>query len=99
MLAIHTYMKSVTTRPAVVLLAGEGILENVQLRVDAFDYLQLPFVVKEGCIGGLKLQVRSKQLSQPQQWLEQQCPVQIAISTKNAVCDSADSSCNPCRSR
>lgn len=38
-------------------LTGEGILEDVQLRVEAFEYLQLPFVIKEGSVGRLKLQV------------------------------------------
>jgi N-terminal region of Chorein or VPS13 len=38
---------------------GEGVLENVQLRADAFDYLQLPFVVRHGSVGKLKLQVTS----------------------------------------
>jgi hypothetical protein len=38
--------------------AGEAVLENAQLRVEAFDYLQLPFVIKEGSIGRLRLQVR-----------------------------------------
>lgn len=37
--------------------AGQCILENVRLRADAFEYLQLPFAVKEGCIGRLQLQV------------------------------------------
>jgi hypothetical protein len=37
--------------------AGEGILEDVQLRVEAFEYLQLPFAIKEGSVGRLKLQV------------------------------------------
>lgn len=34
------------------------MLEQVQLRVEAFEYLQLPFAIKEGCVGRLKLQVR-----------------------------------------
>lgn len=29
----------------------------MQLRVEAFEYLQLPFVIKEGSVGRLKLQV------------------------------------------
>lgn len=41
-----------------VYCAGEGILEDVQLRVEAFEYLQLPFAIKEGSVGRLKLQVR-----------------------------------------
>lgn len=32
-------------------------MERVQLRVEAFEYLQLPFVIKEGTVGRLKLQV------------------------------------------
>eukprot|EP00775_Hariotina_reticulata_P007319 gene7319-7531_t len=38
------------------LWGGQGVLENVKLRVEAFEYLQLPFVIKEGSIGRLKLQ-------------------------------------------
>jgi hypothetical protein len=37
--------------------AGQGVLENVQLRVEAFEYLQLPIAIKRGRIGRLKLQV------------------------------------------
>lgn len=37
---------------------GEGILAHVQLRGEAFEYLQLPLVIKEGSVGRLKLQVR-----------------------------------------
>lgn len=44
---------------ALLCRAGEGILENVQLRVEAFEYLQLPFAIKEGSVGRLKLQVRA----------------------------------------
>lgn len=32
-------------------------MENVNLRDDALDYLQLPFKIKYGCIGKLQLQV------------------------------------------
>ena len=32
------------------------VLENVGLKVDAFDYLQLPFAVRSGCIGRLEVQ-------------------------------------------
>lgn len=34
------------------------VLENVRLKVEAFDYLQLPFVFTEGCIGRLEVQAR-----------------------------------------
>lgn len=33
------------------LIAEEVFLENVELSLEAFDYLQLPFALKEG-IGG-----------------------------------------------
>lgn len=46
---------------APMLNAGEGILQDVQLRVEAFEYLQLPFVIKEGSVGRLKLQVHDGQ--------------------------------------
>lgn len=37
---------------------GQGVLENVLLRVEAFDYLKLPFALQEVRVGRLKLQVR-----------------------------------------
>eukprot|EP00798_Chlamydomonas_sp_ICE-L_P001433 gene1433-32806_t len=39
------------------LWGGQGVLENVKLRPEAFEYLQLPFSVSEGCIGKLRLQI------------------------------------------
>ena len=36
------------------------MLENVRLKVEAFDYLQLPFVFTEGCIGRLEVQARTR---------------------------------------
>eukprot|EP00884_Botryococcus_braunii_P001070 jgi/Botrbrau1/10964/Bobra.0383s0018.1 len=33
------------------------VLENVQIKVDAFDYLLLPVDVRQGCIGRLEVQV------------------------------------------
>lgn len=47
-------------RPHVLLHAGwsTGLtLENVRLKVEAFEYLQLPFNITEGRIGRLVLQV------------------------------------------
>ena len=47
-------------RPHVLLHAGwsTGLtLENVRLKVEAFEYLQLPFNITEGRIGRLILQV------------------------------------------
>lgn len=32
-------------------------LQNVKLKTEAFDYLQLPFDVKEGVVGRLQVQV------------------------------------------
>ena len=41
-------------------------LENVRLKVEAFDYLQLPINITEGCIGRLVVQVCTHlQLSHP----------------------------------
>jgi hypothetical protein len=37
------------------------ILENVQIKVEAFEYLQLPVEVSYGCIGRLEVQVRVPQ--------------------------------------
>jgi hypothetical protein len=33
-------------------------LENVRLKVEAFEYLQLPITITEGCIGRLVVQAR-----------------------------------------
>ena len=33
------------------------VLDNVRLKVDAFDYLQLPFDIKEGIVGRIEVQV------------------------------------------
>ena len=35
------------------------VLENVRLKVEAFDYLQLPFNIKEGVVGRIQVQARS----------------------------------------
>ncbi len=35
-------------------------LEDVKLKVEAFDYLQLPFAVKEGVAGKLQIQVHGR---------------------------------------
>ena len=32
------------------------VLDNVRLKVDAFDYLQLPFEIKEGIVGRIEVQ-------------------------------------------
>ena len=34
------------------------MLENVRLKVEAFEYLQLPFDITEGCIGRVEVQAR-----------------------------------------
>jgi hypothetical protein len=34
------------------------VLENVRLKVEAFEYLQLPFDITEGCIGRVEVQAR-----------------------------------------
>ncbi|KAJ7542559.1 hypothetical protein O6H91_09G000500 [Diphasiastrum complanatum] len=44
------------------LWSGYVLLENVELRVEAFDYLQLPFAIKHGSIGKLRFQVPWKKL-------------------------------------
>ena len=52
--------------PHVLLHAGwsTGLtLENVRLKVEAFEYLQLPFNITEGCIGRLVVQVRHAALA------------------------------------
>jgi hypothetical protein len=59
------------------------VLQNVRLRVEAFDYLQLPVAVKHGSIGKLKLQVwwgraqacrRMDAAHQPRQQSVPSCP-------------------------
>ncbi|KXZ51516.1 hypothetical protein GPECTOR_12g479 [Gonium pectorale] len=37
------------------LWSGSGVLENVKLRAEAFDYLKLPFAVHEGSVGRLRI--------------------------------------------
>lgn len=37
-------------------------LHNLQLRVEALDYLQLPVTIKEGHIGRLSLQARVRRV-------------------------------------
>lgn len=36
--------------------AGQGVLENVKLRPEALDHLQLPIKIRHGSVGKLKLQ-------------------------------------------
>lgn len=36
---------------------GEVLLENVELVLEAFDYLQLPFAIKKGVIGKLSIKI------------------------------------------
>ena len=33
------------------------VLENLRLKVEAFEYLQLPFAIQEGTLGRLEIQV------------------------------------------
>ncbi|EFJ34124.1 hypothetical protein SELMODRAFT_439148 [Selaginella moellendorffii] len=44
------------------LWSGVALLENAELRLEAFDYLQLPFAIKQGFVGKLRLQVSWKTL-------------------------------------
>ena len=37
--------------------AAQGVLENVKVRTEAFDYLQLPFDIDEGSIGRLQIPI------------------------------------------
>ena len=41
------------------------VLDNVRLKVEAFDYLQLPFDIKEGIVGRIEVQVRLPELAPP----------------------------------
>eukprot|EP01018_Ginkgo_biloba_P017830 Gb_28330 [translate_table: standard] len=41
---------------------GEVLLENVDLILEAFDYLQLPFAIKQGVIGKLSIKIPWKKL-------------------------------------
>jgi hypothetical protein len=41
---------------------GEVLLENVELVLEAFDYLQLPFAIKKGVIGKLSIKIPWKKL-------------------------------------
>ncbi|KAK3264654.1 hypothetical protein CYMTET_26622 [Cymbomonas tetramitiformis] len=44
---------------------GVVLLENVELRLEAFDHLQLPFAIRSGTIGRLQLQVPWSPLHSP----------------------------------
>eukprot|EP00897_Mesotaenium_endlicherianum_P002992 jgi/Mesen1/2720/ME000168S01779 len=44
------------------LWSGVVLFENIELRLEAFDHLQLPFAIKAGGIGRLRLQVPWKKL-------------------------------------
>ena len=46
------------------------VLEDVQLKVEAFEYLQLPFNITEGSIGRLEIQVWTEPWSG-----NAQCPI------------------------
>ncbi|GFR45602.1 hypothetical protein Agub_g6999, partial [Astrephomene gubernaculifera] len=39
------------------LWSGSGVLENVRLRAEAFDYLKLPFAIHEGVVGRLRIKI------------------------------------------
>jgi len=44
------------------LWSGEVLLENMDLRLEAFDYLQLPFSIKQASVGKLRIIVPWKKL-------------------------------------
>ncbi|KAK1305597.1 hypothetical protein QJS10_CPA10g00685 [Acorus calamus] len=44
------------------LFAEEVLLEKVELRIEAFDYLQLPFSLKQGQVGRLSIKIPWKKL-------------------------------------
>ncbi|GIL46442.1 hypothetical protein Vafri_3434, partial [Volvox africanus] len=39
------------------LWSGSGVLENVRLRAEAFDYLNLPFAIHDGVVGRLRIKI------------------------------------------
>lgn len=38
---------------------GQGVLENVRIRGEAFEYLKLPVAIAEGSVGKLRIQART----------------------------------------
>lgn len=50
---------------ALSICAGQGVLENVQLRPGALDEMQLPVAISEGRVGRLRLKASPSLLSQP----------------------------------
>jgi hypothetical protein len=54
-------VRSLTIRGLSTAWSTGFILENVQIKVEAFEYLQLPLEVSYGCIGRLEVQVRVPQ--------------------------------------
>ncbi|KAG6546751.1 hypothetical protein Mapa_011940 [Marchantia paleacea] len=59
------------------LWSGQALLENVELRLEAFDYLQLPFSIKQGTVGKLRFQVPWQKLG----WE----PILIALEDVNLL--------------
>jgi hypothetical protein len=41
--------------------SGQSVLENVRLRPESLEHLQLPITIREGSVGKLRLQARFKQ--------------------------------------
>ena len=65
-----------------VAVAGQCVLENVQLRPEAFDYLKLPVAIGAGSVGRLCLKVllSTFQTVQPFAWRLMYLPVAASIN-------------------
>ncbi|KAA8547313.1 hypothetical protein F0562_003823 [Nyssa sinensis] len=57
------YIKDIQKEQLKITLWNEEVLlENVELILEAFDYLQLPFALKQGCVGRLSIKIPWKKL-------------------------------------
>ena len=56
--SLESATRGLTDTPSCCAAWSTGfVLQDVALKLDAFDYLQLPFAVCSGCIGRLEVQV------------------------------------------
>lgn len=63
---LNLFKKSLTkgwTMPHRAAWSTGLVLENLKLKTEAFDYLQLPFAINEGSLARLDVQVLCEQLS------------------------------------
>ncbi len=65
------------------------LLENVELRLEAFDYLQLPFVIKQGICPNFPQRLSNLQMYMVHLFEEQNCG-SIAYTVYSNFCMNAE---------